>query len=55
MMPLEIDEIEEATSTETDGDGQRRVLSRSLLETGTTKPMTCKDQLLFKESDRQKS
>lgn len=46
---------EQPSAGEVGEEGGKRVLGRSLLATDVTKPMTCKEQLLFKESDRQKS
>ena len=49
MMPL-VDE--ELPTTSNDETGARMLPSRNLLDAGQTKPLTCQDEILFKESDR---
>lgn len=49
MMPL-VDE--EPPTTTDDETGARMLPGRNLLDAGQTKPLTCQDAILFKESDR---
>ena len=49
MMPL-VDE--EPLTTTDDETGARMLPGRNLLDAGQTKPLTCQESILFKESDR---